>query len=136
MITGFGASWTPDMPDSGLADSDALAEVAATEYDPAQDDHFDGIELCGAKFGTWFKDTRQYIDLVCGDDDGHYPETPHTAIVSWRDSPTDGLPAEPSCPDCADTGVHDGNPCSCNAGQPFRDALTVRAAAQNAVEAP
>jgi hypothetical protein len=139
MIQGFGAAWTPDLPDNALADSDTLAQVAATEYDPAQDDHFEGIDLCGAKFGVWLRNERTYVDLVCGEDDGHYPETQHAALISWRDKPTDGLPAEPACQDCADTGVLSeaagGGPCSCAAGGPFRDAQAARAAAREAVDA-
>lgn len=145
MTHGFGAAWTPDLPDNALADSDTLAQVAATEYDPAQDDHFEGIDLCGAKFGVAIahhgvpSDVSRPALLVCGEDDGHYPETPHVALVSWRDQPTDGLPAEPACQDCADTGVlseaRGGGPCNCAAGGPFRDAQAARAAAREAVDA-
>jgi hypothetical protein len=127
------AAWTPDAPDAGTAPSpSALIAAGEPPFDPETLDHFDGITVCGARVafviapnttqgGVW-----QRIEMTCGEDDGHHPDTPHRAEYSWGDTVT--LPAEPDCPQCADVGVTlQGEPCICVAGDKFEAAARLLA---------
>jgi hypothetical protein len=119
------AAWTPAAPDAGTAESpSALIAAADPPFNPEALDHFDGIEVCGARIAfviapnTAHGDIWQRIELQCVENDGHYPGTPHTSEYSWGDSNT--LPAEPNCPQCADVGIgSDGEPCTCPVGDKF-----------------
>lgn len=121
-----GGAWTPDAPDIGLADDPGALIAANATFNPEELDRFEGIATCSAVLEVVTEEGLPY-DLICGEDVGHYPASPHRAEVTWGDP---NLPAEPSCSSCADVGVTTDGPCDCAAGRPFREAANRARAAE------
>ncbi len=119
------------IPD-GWPDTDPASIIAATQpattapdgFDPTDLDHFDDAPICGARLGLTTDDDG-HMTAVCGEDEGHYPDSPHQAGLSWVEPGDIPLPPEPSCPRCADTGTDSsGDRCTCPAGDLPTDKTT------------
>lgn len=84
MTIDYGAAWTPDAPDSGLADDPAqLIADGGQPFDPTTLDAFEQVEICAepVKFVFRPSDRDEPVTVCCELDPEH--DGPHQATISW-----------------------------------------------------